>query len=629
MSESTHDVEPRHGHAAAESADCGHAPLLEQCGCMSKTAFALLILLSSPALLPVTASAQAVPVELQQTEQGWQLLRGGEPYFIRGAGGMGSLQQLAAAGANSVRTWGADDIDALLDEAHALGMTVTVGIWLGHERHGFDYGDPAQVSAQLERARQAVLRYRDHPALLLWGIGNEMEGFADGDDPRIWAAVNEVAAMVKALDPLHPTMTVTAEIGGGRVKSVRDLCPAVDIHGINAYGGATSLAERYRAAGGTKPYVLTEFGPIGSWEAGKTAWGAPIEQTSTEKAAFYRQAYAQAVSGAPGLALGAYAFNWGHKMEGTSTWFGMFLEDGARLGPIDAMTELWSGAPPQDRAPTVAPLVLAGPAEVDPGARVRVSAAIEDPEGGPLRARWALRQESGEYLTGGDFRAALPDIEDAILDGDVDGAEVRMPREPGAYRLFLYAYDEAGNAATANLPLRVQGEVRTQLPFFVYHDDFAGMPWAPSGWMGGIESLELDGDHAENCHAGKACIRLRYSGEFGWAGVAWQHPPNNWGDQDGGYDLTGATHLELWARGEFGGERVGFGVGLLGADTTHPDSGKASVEGIVLEQEWRRYRVPLKDVDLSSIKTGFVVTLTGQRSSVTVYLDSIQFVRKR
>jgi hypothetical protein len=595
---------------------------------MTRSVLACLLLCSGLALLPSPVAAEAIPVELRETATGWQLLRGGEPYFIRGAGGSASVQELAAAAANSVRTWGADDIDALLDEAHALGMTVTVGIWLGHERHGFDYGDPEQVSAQLERARQAVLRYRDHPALLLWGIGNEMEGFADGDDPRIWAAVNEVAAMVKELDPLHPTMTVTAEIGGERVQSVRGLS-AIDIHGINSYGGAPSLAERYRDAGGTKPYVLTEFGPIGPWEAGKTAWGTPIEQTSTEKAAFYRHAYEQAVTGAPGLALGAYAFNWGYKMEGTSTWFGMFLEDGARLGAVDAMTELWSGATPQDQAPTVAPLVLAGDAEVDPGARLRVTATIEDPEGGALRARWALRQESGEYLTGGDFRAALPDIEDAILEGDVDGAEVRMPREPGAYRLFLYAYDEAGNAATANLPLRVKGEVRTQLPFFVYHDGFAGMPWAPSGWMGGIESLTLDGDHAENCHAGKACIKLRYTGEFGWAGVAWQHPPNNWGDQDGGFDLTGATHLELWARGAFGGEQVGFGVGLLGADAAHPDSGQARVEGIVLSQEWRRYRVPLENVDLSSIKTGFVVTLAGQRSSVTVYLDSIQFVRKR
>ncbi|MBT8442609.1 MAG: hypothetical protein KJO76_09515, partial [Gammaproteobacteria bacterium] len=101
--------------------------------------------------MPSVSCADAIPVELRRTGTGWQLLRAGEPYFIRGAGGGGSLEQLAAAGANSVRTWGADDIDELLDEAHALGLTVTVGIWLGHERHGFDYNDDTQVREQLER----------------------------------------------------------------------------------------------------------------------------------------------------------------------------------------------------------------------------------------------------------------------------------------------------------------------------------------------------------------------------------------------------------------------------------------------------------------------------------------------
>jgi hypothetical protein len=337
--------------------------------------------------------------------------------------------------------------------------------------------------------------------------------------------------------------------------------------------------------------------------------------------------YEGSVAGAPGLALGSYVFNWGFKMEATATWFGMFLDDGARLGTVDTMTELWSGAPPPNLSPTVQPLVIEGDGQVNPGAELRVSAAIADPEDGPLRARWALRRESQEYATGGDFRPMLPDIDGAILEGGVDGARVRMPREPGAYRLFLYAYDDHGNAATANVPLLVKGDVLRQFPVSVYDDDFEGMPWVPSGWMGGIESLALDGDYAENPHAGKTCIRLRYSGEFGWAGVAWQHPANNWGKQDGGFDLRGATHLEVWARGEYGGEHVSFGVGLLGKDTAYPDSGQARVDDIVLEQGWQRYRVPLKNVDLSSIKTGFVVTVTGRPTPVTVYLDSIRFVR--
>ena len=589
------------------------------------------LLMCALVMWPVAAMSEAIPVELRQTEQGWQLLRGGEPYFIRGAGGDASLEQLAAAGANSLRTWGADDIGARLDAAHALGLSVTVGIWLGHERHGFDYSDEARVREQLERAREAVLRYRDHPALLLWGIGNEMEGFESGDNPAIWKAVNDVAAMVKKLDPNHPTMTVTAEIGGGRIESVNRHCPDIDIHGINAYGGALSLAGRYREGGGIKPYVLTEFGPPGSWEVPKSDWGAPYELTSTEKAAFYRRSYEQAVSGAPGLALGSYAFTWGHKMEATATWFGMFLEDDSRLGVIDAMTELWSGKPPADPAPVVEPLVVEGKPRVDPGEVVRVRAAIDDPGGRVERVLWALRRESGDYATGGDYRPMLPDIEGAVLEGNRDSVRLRMPEEPGPYRLFLYAWDAAGNAATANVPLLVKGEVRTPMPFYVYHDSFEGMPWVPSGWMGShgaTELLTLDGDHANNPYKGRACINMRYKGEIGtWVGVAWQHPANNWGDMTGGHDLTGARELELWARGEYGGERFNIGVGLLGSDKPYPDSGKTSVEDIVLTSEWQRYRIPLDKLDLSSLKTGFVVTTTGQQTSVNIYLDNIRFIR--
>ncbi len=100
-------------------------------------------------------------------------------------------------------------------------------------------------------------------------------------------------------------------------------------------------------AGATKPFVLTEFGPPGSWEIPKNAWGAPLEPTSTEKSAFYRHSYERSVAGAPGLALGSYVFTWGYKMEATATWFGMFLPDGSRLGAVDVMTELWSGSAPE------------------------------------------------------------------------------------------------------------------------------------------------------------------------------------------------------------------------------------------------------------------------------------------
>ena len=140
------------------------------------------------------------------------------------------------------------------------------------------------------------------------------------------------------------------------------------------------MAERYRAGGATKPYVLTEFGPPGVWEIPKNDWGAPVEPTSTEKAAFYRRSYESGVIGAPGLALGSYVFTWGFKMEATPTWYGMFLPDGAPLGAVDVMTELWSGSPPKNLAPTVEPLVIEGEPQLEPGDEVRVRAALPIPK---------------------------------------------------------------------------------------------------------------------------------------------------------------------------------------------------------------------------------------------------------
>lgn len=573
------------------------------------------------------ALAQAVPVTLEKTARGWQLFRDGQPYLVKGAGGDQQLRELVAAGGNSIRTWGADDIGPLLDEAQSLGLTVTVGLWLGHERHGFDYHDAQQVKEQYERVRREVLRYKDHPAVLIWGVGNEMEGFEAGDDPAIWRAVNEIAEMIKRMDPQHPTMTVTADIGGGRIQSINEYCPAIDIHGINAYGGVSSLPERYRAGGGIKPYLVTEFGPPGHWESPTTPWGAPLELTSTEKALHYRRGYELAVLGAPGLSLGAYAFLWGYKMEATATWFGMFLPDGSRLAAVDAMTEVWGGEAPANRAPAVSPLAASGDTRLDPGDELLVTTAVNDPEGDTLQARWVLRPEPDDYDTGGDFRPNLPAIDGAIIEQGVDRVRLRAPDEPGPYRLFLYVYDQAGNAATANLPLLVKGEVRTRFPVSVYEDSLEGMRWVPSGWMGNIDALSMDGAHAGNPQAGMASIRFRYTGEYGWVAVAWQHPENNWGQQAGGMDLTGAKALEFWARGEYGGERINAAVGLLGDDVPFPDSSITKLDGIVLTDRWQRYTVKLGGADLSSITTAFVLTILGRESPVTVYVDSVRFVR--
>src|SRR5437667_636533 len=241
----------------------------------SATLIALVLI--APSCISSADAADAVRVDLTRSTGGWQLRREGKPYFIKGAGGGASKELLARLGGNSFRTWGVgDDTARQLDEAQKLGLTVTVGVALRRDGEGLDYHNTAQVAEQFDRAREAILRFKDHPALLMWGIGNEMEGFKDGDNPAVWNAVEQIAALAKKLDPNHPTMTVVAEVGGARVKSIHQLCPSTDIVGINSYGGASSAGERYRKAGGTKPFVLSEFGPPGIWECQKNSWGIPL-----------------------------------------------------------------------------------------------------------------------------------------------------------------------------------------------------------------------------------------------------------------------------------------------------------------------------------------------------------------
>lgn len=587
------------------------------------------------------AAAEAVPVQLKKTADGWQLLRDGKPYMIKGAGGHQYLEKLAKAGGNSIRTWGVGpETKDLLDEAHKNGLTVTVGLWLGHERHGFDYRDMDQVAEQLEKVRAAVEKYKDHPAVLAWGVGNEMEGYEAGDNAAIWSHVEACAALIKRLDPHHPTVTVIAEIGGRKVEAIHKLCPSIDIVGINSYAGGASIPKRYIKAGGTKPYMVAEFGPPGAWEVEQTAFGAPGELTSTQKGPIYAEVY-NALAADKANCLGSYSFLWGAKVEATTSWFGMFLDDGSKLAAVDAMTQAWTGQSPKDLCPKITRFEIEGKYEMKPGATVKIKLVAKDPEGESLKVQWRLMRDSHTYLTGGDKVDAPPSFPDNIVSADGKGCTLTLPDTGGIYRVYAIVKDPQGNAAIANLPLSAGADPNKaapqagkmtpgesmKLPAVVYAEGGQKVPWTAAGYMGNTAAVKVDLGHVDNPKNGVSCIKVSYAAADQWAGVVWQDPINDWGDVAGGYDLRGAKALAFWARGEKGGEIVNFGFGVLGADKKHPDSGTGNLKALRLTDQWRRYRVEIgKDVDMQRIKTGFYWSTEGQGATVTFYLDDIQYV---
>jgi hypothetical protein len=574
------------------------------------------------------ARADAISVKVVKTAAGWRLFRGGQPYFIKGAAGDGPKDELARAGGNSIRTWGIDgDTPRVLDEAQRLGLTVTLGIWLGHKKNGFNYRDATSVRRQLDEARKNVLRYKDHPALLLWGLGNEME--VGDDSPELWAAIDELARMVHELDPRHPVMTVVAEIGGGKLETLERRCPSVDIIGINSYGGGPSLLERYRRAGGSRPYVITEYGPPGTWEIARNAFGAVEELTSTEKARFYRAVYEKSVLAGRDLCLGSYAFAWGHKIEATATWFGLFLAGGGRLAGVDALTELWSGRPPAHRCPEMRSLSIEGPDQVAAGAVVRALVDARALTGEPLTFDWSLQLEQADYGVQDVSARSTASFPEAIERNGGSQVLVRMPLGGGTYRLYCIVRDRRGGAGVGSVPIRIRGPVArvaapaAALPLVIAAAGRSGL-YTPSGWMGEISSIAMESRSGGHLPGQTGSLEVAFKSIRGWGGVVWQDPPNDWGTRPGGYDLSRATRLTFWARGARGGEHVTFGYGLIGIDKRFHDSALDRLE-ITLGREWQRYVIELDGHDLSCIKTGFLWTVQAQPEPLTFFLDDVRY----
>ena len=380
------------------------------------------------------------------------MMRGGKPYFVQGVGGDKRLAELAKRGGNSIRTWSTKDLSAILDEAQALGLTVSAGIWLESECSWFSYKNPEHRAKQAERVRKEVMQYKDHPALLAWGIGNESEG--DGTDTPYWQQLDRLAVLVKKIDPKHPAFTACAGLSPAKAKALNEHAPNLDFVGVNTYGGVFSLRNHLDKVGWTRPWMLTEWGPQGFWESQKTEFGAPLEQTSSEKAEMMRAAYKKVLAPEGGC-LGNYAFVWSWKFEATATWFGLYTYDGETTASVDVLEEMWTSRPPANRAPAITAVVGVPKTAIAPGTAFEAAATASDPENDPLTWQWAMLPElqGHEHNTSDKMPKA---IERVIADPTKNTASVTAPETPGVYRLYVWAKDGKGHAATANYPFEVR-----------------------------------------------------------------------------------------------------------------------------------------------------------------------------
>lgn len=403
-----------------------------------------------------------VKVEVAGSQGNYQLLRGGKPYVVKGAGAITlNYAELARRGGNSVRTWNIDMAQARLDQAMEAGVTVSLCLPVAAPRYGFDYTDETFLIAQRTRVWAAVERYRDHPALLSWILGNELNyGHAD---PALWDEINNLSRIVHHLDPNHPTTTAIAGLEEDVIRAVRERAPDLDFLSFQVYGALALLPGFAEGILSDTPFMITEWGPLGHWEVGATDWGAPIEQNSSQKAKHYLDQYRKFIAPHLGNGLGSYAFLWGQKQERTPTWYSMFTYSGETTETMDALQTAWTGEGPDNRAPRVKSLLLHGGnawqnVTLLPGERYIARLSANDPDGDELRYQWALRAESEATAEGGDFEEAIEEIDGLIENTTLRHIVMSAPESPGAYRLFVEVYDGKGHAGYANLPFRVQAQ---------------------------------------------------------------------------------------------------------------------------------------------------------------------------
>lgn len=390
----------------------------------------------------------------------WHLIHEGQPFYIKGAVGWTHFDVLKNCGGNAVR---ARASKRNLDRAREYGLAVMTGLPVRGERNGMDWSDQSMVAEQKRRVLEIVGQFKDHPAVMFWAVGNELDWIPPGrpHHPELWDRLNDLAIEIKKIDPHHPVLTV---VGTGRfekkIQQIAKHCTDFDLLGINTYGDISKVVV-LASEHWPKPFVITEWGPTGHWQIPKTPWRVPVEQTSTEKAQAIFNRYTNTILPNRNRCLGSFVFLWAQKQETTHTWYGMFRDD-MRTESVDVMQYLWSGSWPRNRAPAVLRLYIQGFSDKDitleSNKTYQAHVVCYDSDYDMLVYEWDIRTEveiPANSYAGGLEKPAKP-IPGLIETGQDSRICFTSPKMEGAYRLFVQITDGRGSAGYANLPLYVK-----------------------------------------------------------------------------------------------------------------------------------------------------------------------------
>ncbi|WMI67642.1 glycoside hydrolase family 2 TIM barrel-domain containing protein [Mangrovimonas sp. YM274] len=408
--------------------------------------------------------AEEATVRIIETEKGYEIIRNGEPFYIKGAGGKPFFKELSEAGANTLRLYDTTNTAEILDEAQKYNIAVILDIWLPQYGKGNNlYKDAQFVKTMKAGVKKFVDQHKGHPALLMWNLGNELVYPVTLRDNEFIDTFNDMIDQIHEDDPNHPVSTTVAGGSRGQTLSIHLNSPQLDLVGYNIFGGLKNIKRNQKQLSlviNVMPYYITEWAGHGPWEHRNTQWSRLLEPTSAEKSEIYKRKYETYIE-SDEESLGSIAFYWGQKNEGTPTWFNIIDEEGRKSNVYYALKEVWSGEQFEEDAPEVSQILLNQKLDSDLQVystkdTLEAVLKLERPDSNYI-FKWEVLKEGLGF--GASSKRKLN-----MLNGDTiaihrkERIQFQAPKEEGAYRLMAYVYDDNQNFATANIPFFIVKE---------------------------------------------------------------------------------------------------------------------------------------------------------------------------
>lgn len=188
---------------------------------------------------------------------------------------VGDFQLMKEMGANTLRIYHQPmepDKKLLRELFEKYGIRVIMGDFLGKYTlgsgaswsDGTDYENPEHQKNMMASVAKMVNDHKDEPYMLFWLLGNENNyGVASNADKKpeaYYKFLNEVALMIKKMDPDHPVAMCNGDTLFLDIYAKH--APDVDIYGGNVYRGDYGFGSFWDQIhdASDKPAFITEYG---------------------------------------------------------------------------------------------------------------------------------------------------------------------------------------------------------------------------------------------------------------------------------------------------------------------------------------------------------------------------------